>query len=70
MSEVDKAKAISQFRMQLHGVFAPFSKYGQAEMIPVAEQNIVTLALAFHRRLSGEDVPIIAGILEPDIEPD
>ena len=52
-------KAIGQFRLGLNGVFEPFGFYGQEPYIAQAQIEILTMALALHRRLTGEDVPIL-----------
>lgn len=60
-------KAIGQLRLQLNGVFKPFSFYGMDVYKLGAIDAVVDLALKFHRRLNGEDVPII---LERDLPDD
>ncbi len=52
-------KAIGQFRLALNGVFEPFTFYGQDVYIAQAQIEILKMALALHRRLNGEDIPII-----------
>lgn len=59
MKTPDKEKAVGQFRLQLNGVFQPFNGYGMNIFIPEAIEAIIRLALQLHRRLNGEDVPIV-----------
>jgi len=56
---MDDKKAILQFRLQLNGVFRPFFQYGMDVYVPQAIDEIVKLSLALHKRLNGEDVPIV-----------
>ena len=58
---MDREKAIGQFKLQLNGVFAPFTgkvHYGQNVYVPQMIEEIVTLALKLHERLNGNNVPI------------
>ena len=59
---MNEEKAIAQFKLQLNGVFAPFTgkvHYGQNVYVPQMIDEIVKLALLLHERLNGNDVPII-----------
>jgi hypothetical protein len=59
MPDNKREHAIGQFRLQLNGVFEPFTFYGQDIYIHQAKIEVEKMALALHRRLNGEDVPII-----------
>ena len=59
ITQEQRDKAISQFRLQLNGVFTPFIQYGQSVFAPEAIVQIVKLALKLHERLNGNDVPIV-----------
>jgi hypothetical protein len=59
MPDDKRAHAIGQFRLQLNGVFEPFTFYGQDIYIHQAKIEVEKMALALHDRLNGKDVPII-----------
>ena len=52
-------KAIGQLRLQLNGVLKPFSFYGMDVYKSGAIDAIIDLSLKLHKRLNGEDVPIV-----------
>ena len=54
----DKEKAIGQLRLQLNGAMQPFHGYGHDVFIPQAVEEIISLSLKLHERLSGKDLPI------------
>ena len=56
---MDREQAIGHMRLQLNGVFVPFSKYGQDIYIPKAIEAIITLSLQLHEVLNGKDIPIV-----------
>ena len=55
---VDEAKAKGQLNLALNGVLSPFMLYGQEPYVHMAKTQIMELAEKFHRRMSGEDIPI------------
>ena len=58
VKEIDEAKCIGQFKLQLNGTMQPFHFYGMDVHIPSAIEEITKLALKLHRRLNGEQIPI------------
>ena len=56
--DANRKKAIGQLKLQLNGVFKPFHSYGMDIHITPAIRAIVYLALQFHDRLNGKDIPI------------
>jgi len=54
----DREKALGQFRLQVTGTLGIFNAYGQGVHIKEATEQITTLALQLHERLSGRDIPI------------
>lgn len=59
MKNEEEKKAIRQFELQLNGVFAPFDLYGLGVNIPTAIDEVSRLAIQLHKRLIGQDVPIV-----------
>jgi len=58
LTEEEKAKAVKTFKLQLNGVFQPFTGYGMKDFIPPAIEQITELSLLLNKRLSGLDIPI------------
>jgi len=50
-------KAIGQFRLALNGIMKPLCLYGQDVYVASASEEIVSLAVQLHERLSGIDKP-------------
>ena len=58
--EQEYGKAIGQFRMALNTqVLKPLRKYGQGHYVDMALEEIVSLAIQLHHRLSGVDEPFM-----------
>ena len=58
LSEEDYKKSLGQLRMQLSGVFEPFTAYGLDIYIPGAKEAVVKLCEDFALRCRGLDHPI------------
>ena len=52
-------KAVGQFNLALNDVFSPFMRFGLADDVPEAKKVVLVLALKLHKRLNGEDIPIV-----------
>lgn len=50
-------KVIGQFRLNLNGIMKPLRLYGQAHYVDSASEEIVSLAIQLHLKLSGLDIP-------------
>ncbi len=50
-------KAIGQFRLNLNGVMSPLRLYGQGHYVDTAIDEIESLAMQLHEKLSGIDRP-------------
>ena len=50
-------KTIGQFRLALNGILNPLRLYGQGHYVDTASEEIVSLAIQLHHRLSGVDMP-------------
>lgn len=50
-------KAIGQFRLMLNGIMNPLRLYGQGYYVDTASEEILSLAVQLHQRLSGIDEP-------------
>ncbi len=48
-------KAIGQFRLVLNGVMNPLRLYGQGHYVDTVSEEIVSLAIQLHEKLSGLD---------------
>jgi hypothetical protein len=55
LSDDSYAKAIGTFRLQVSGVFKPFTGYGMDVFVPEAVEEIVKLAEDFGLRVRGLD---------------
>ena len=55
--EQDWDKAVGQFRGTLRDVLFPLRMYGQAHYVDTALEEIVSLAIQLHLKLSGVDIP-------------
>lgn len=58
LSQLEKDKALGQFKLQVSGLLGIFNAYGLGVYITETVNQIETLALKLHDRLSGKDVPI------------
>ena len=50
-------KCLGQFRLTLGEVLHPLRMYGQQDYVDTAAQEIVSLAIQLHWKLSGLDIP-------------
>ena len=50
-------KAVGQFQLNLNTIMNPLRLYGQGHYVDSATEEIVSLALQLHNRLSGVDEP-------------
>ena len=50
-------KAIGQFRLALNPIMKPLRLYGQGHYVDSASEEIVSLAIHLHHKLSGIDEP-------------
>ena len=57
MADDEYDKAIGQFRLALNGITSPLRMYGQGEYVSSAIEEIVSLAVQLHLKLSGVDMP-------------
>jgi len=48
-------KAVGQFRLTLNGILKPLRLYGQGYYVDSASEEIVSLAIQLHEKLSGLD---------------
>jgi len=55
--EAELNKAIGQLRLNLNMVLKPLRLYGQDHYVNTATEEIVSLAIQLHNRLSGIDEP-------------
>jgi len=55
--ELDWDKAVGQFRLALGVVMKPLMLYGQQHYVDTALQEITSLAIQLHQKLSGVDEP-------------
>lgn len=55
--DVDWDKGVGQFRLALGVVLNPLRLYGQGHYVDTASDEIVSLAIQLHHRLSGLDEP-------------
>ena len=55
--ERDWDKCVGQFRLALNGIMNPLRLYGQGQYVGTASEEIVSLAIQLHLKLSGLDVP-------------
>ena len=60
LTEAEKHKAVSQFKMQMNGILSPFNMHGLDIFITGAIEEATDLALLLHKRLNGQDIPITA----------
>ena len=56
-TNLDWDKAVGQFRLALGVVTNPLRLYGQGHYVDTADEEIVSLAIQLHQRLSGLDEP-------------
>ncbi len=57
MADEEDDKIIGQFRLNLNGILNPLRLYGQGNFVDEASEEIVSLALQLHHKLSGIDQP-------------
>ena len=57
--EEDFDKAVGQFRLSINSVMYPLRLYGQKDYVRSATEEVISLALQLHNRLSGVDEPFI-----------
>ena len=55
--ELDFDKCVGQFNLALGGVLNPLRMYGQDHYVDEVQQEIVSLAVQLHHKLSGLDIP-------------
>ena len=55
--ELEFDKAVGQLRFALNGVMEPLRYYGQSIYVDNATDEIISLAIQLHWKLSGLDVP-------------
>ncbi len=55
--ELEFDKVVGQFRLALNGVLHPLRMYGQAQYVDTASEEIISLAIQLHWKLSGLDIP-------------
>ena len=55
--ELDFDKAIGQLRLTLNGIMKPLRLYGQGHYVDSASEEIISLAIQLHHKLSGIDEP-------------
>jgi len=56
-------KCIGQYRLTLNGLLWPLRKYGQDVYVDGVSEEIVSLAIQLHQKLSGVDEPYyVSGI--------
>ncbi len=59
-NEESLAKAKFHFESQLGELLYPLRRYGQEVYVEQVLPEITKIAVQFHRRLAGEDIPILA----------
>ena len=62
MSEIDQEeeafdKAVGQYRLALNSILNPLRLYGQGHYVDTAKEELVSLAIQLHLKLSGVDIP-------------
>ena len=50
-------KAIGQYRLKLNDVLFPLRMYGQGHYVDGVSEELVSLGIQLHLRLSGLDIP-------------
>ena len=53
----DYDKAIGQYRLKLNGMLRPLRIYGQGVYVDSLMEELVSLGIQLHSRLSGVDIP-------------
>ena len=53
----DYDKALGQYRMKLNGLLYPLRIYGQGHYVDSVIEELVTLGVQLHLKLSGVDIP-------------
>lgn len=59
--ELEWDKAVGQFRLALNVVMRPLMLYGQQHYVTTALEELTSLAIQLHWRLSGIDAPFGEG---------
>lgn len=57
LDDLDFDKIIGQYRLQLNGLLKPLRLYGQGGYVDAAMEELVSLAIQVHLKLSGVDIP-------------
>ena len=57
LEDADWEKAVGQYRLQVGAVLRPLRLYGQAQYVVSAIEELVSLALQLHLKLSGVEMP-------------
>ena len=57
--ELEWDKAVGQLRLTLNDIMFPLRMYGQGHYVDTVMEEIVSLALQLHNKLSGVDEPFI-----------
>lgn len=52
-------KAVGQFKLNINTVLNPLRLYGQGAYVDTATEEIVSLALQLHNKLSGVEEPFV-----------
>ena len=55
--EIEVDKAIGQLRMMFGKVLKPLRLYGQDHYVDMVTEELVSLAIQLHHKLSGLDIP-------------
>ena len=50
-------KIIGQFKLQLYGLLRPLRLYGQGEVVEAVVEQLESLGVQLHLKLSGVDIP-------------
>ena len=63
LDEADFDKIIGLYRLKLNGLLAPLRMYGQGDLVAGAIDELVSLGIQLHMRLSGVDEPFVSRTL-------
>ena len=56
-------KVVGQFRLTLNGLMLPLRRYGQGSYVDGVIEELVSLAVQMHLKLSGVDIPYVTNDL-------
>lgn len=66
LSDSDFDKVVGQYRLKLNGLLAPLRLYGQGYYVDSLAEELVSLSIQMHLRLSGIDMPYTTTLINDD----